>query len=192
MKSEREVFTEAIAVLESLKIPYMIGGSVAAMAYGEPRLTLDMDVVVDMGVEQANSLADSLGPEYYVNLESIQEAVKSKGHFNIIQSEVGIKIDFYVLKADEFSQEEFKRKRREAFDEEKMAVFASPEDIIIKKLEWHKTGESQKHLDDIRGILKFSFERLDLKYLDKWAIKVGVYDIWQKLKIELTAASGQR
>lgn len=184
MKSEREVFSEVISILERLGIPYMIGGSVAAMAYGVPRLTLDMDVIVDMDFEQAKVFASSLGSEYYVSLESIQEAIETRGHFNIIQSEVGIKVDFYVLSEDEFSREEFKRRRKEALDQEKMAVFATPEDTLIKKLEWFKMGESQKHLEDIRGMLKISGGKLDLKYIDKWTIKMGLYDIWQKLKIE--------
>jgi hypothetical protein len=182
MKSEHEVFSEVIDILERLNIPYMIGGSVAAMAYGMPRLTLDMDVIADMSLEQAKVFAGSLGQEYYVSLESIEEAIKTRRHFNIIQSEVGVKIDFYVLNVDEFSREEFKRRRKEAFDEERRAVFATPEDIILKKLEWFKMGESQKHIDDIKGILKVSRDKLDLSYIDKWALKVGVYDIWQKLK----------
>jgi len=184
MKSEHDVFAEVIEILEKLKIPYMIGGSVASIAYGEPRLTLDMDVVVDIGLQQVGSFAGSFGPEYYVSLESIQDAIRNRSHFNIIQSEVGVKVDFYVLNQDTFSQEEFKRKGRQAFDENRTAVFATPEDTIIKKLEWHKMGESQKHLEDIRGILKISSNKLDVKYIDKWSLKLEVFDIWQKLKSE--------
>jgi len=185
MKSAHDVFAEVIAIIERLNVPYMIGGSVAAMAYGEPRLTLDMDVVVDLNLRQAREFSESFGQEYYVSLESVQEAIRNGGHFNIIQSEAGIKIDFYVLGQDEFSKEGFKRKREESFDEERMAVFASPEDTIIRKLEWFKMGESQKHIDDIKGILKISSPKIDLSYIDKWAIKIGVQDIWQKLKNDL-------
>jgi len=178
------VFAEAIAVLERLKIPYMIGGSVAAIAYGEPRLTIDMDVIINLTHPQAKMFAGSFGPEYYISLDSINDAIENRGHFNIIQSEAGVKVDFYVLGQDVFSQEEFKRKRREAFDEETTAFFASPEDIIIKKLEWFKMGESQKHIDDIKGIVKISADKLDIKYIDKWAIKIGVWDSWKKIKDE--------
>jgi len=182
MKAEKDIFAEVIEVLSRLQIPYMIGGSVAAIAYGEPRMTLDMDVVVDITPAQARSLSRSLGPEYYILLESILEAINSQGHFNIIQSEAGVKVDFYIMKKDEFGLSEFKRKRNEAFDENTSAVFASPEDIIIKKLEWFKMGESQKHLIDIKGILKYSKDKLELKYIDKWAAKIGVWETWQKLK----------
>ena len=180
---ERNVFGQVIDILEKLNIPYMIGGSVAAIAYGEARLTLDMDVVVDMNEDQARQFAGSFGQEYYINLDSILDAIKNHGHFNIIQSEKGVKVDFYLLKDEAFDQEEFSRKRKEAFDEQKQAVFASPEDVILKKLEWYKMGESQKHLDDIKGILKLSSSKLDLLYIDKWAVKIGVQDIWQQLKL---------
>lgn len=185
MKTSHDIFSEVIAVIEKLNIPYMIGGSVAAMAYGEPRLTLDMDVVIELNLRQARKFAESFGQEYYVSLESIQEAISNGGHFNIIQSESGIKVDFYVLGQDELSREGFKRKREESFDEERTAVFASPEDTIIRKLEWFKMGESQKHIDDIKGILKISSPKLDLPYIDKWAKIIGVQNIWQKLKNDL-------
>jgi len=165
----------------------MIGGSVASIAYGEPRLTLDMDVVIDLAPPKIKEFAASFGPEYYVNPESINEAVNSSGHFNFIQSEVGIKVDFYVLGKDSFSQTEFSRKKKEAFDENISAFFASPEDVIVKKLEWFKMGESQKHLEDIEGILKISGDKLDLNYIDKWALKNGTHAIWKELKTKLSS-----
>jgi hypothetical protein len=182
---EHDVFGHVISVLERLKIPYMIGGSVAAIVYGEPRLTLDMDVVVDMDANQARQFASSFGQEYYVNLNSILEAIKNRGHFNIIQSEKGVKVDFYLVGEDSFSQEQFSRRHLEAFDEERQAFFSTPEDVILKKLEWFKMGESQKHIDDVKGILKTSGSILDFQYIDKGALKIGVYEIWLKLKNDL-------
>jgi len=179
------VFGYVIQVLEKLNIPYMIGGSVAAIVYGEPRLTLDMDVVIDLKETQAKDFVGQFGPEYYVNFESIIEAIKNKGHFNIIQSEEGLKVDFYVLPDDEFSKSEFSRRREEAFDATRRAVFVSPEDIILKKLEWYKMGQSQKHLDDIRGILAVSAAKLDISYIDSWSQKLGIVDLWQDLKKKL-------
>jgi hypothetical protein len=182
MKSIQTIFAEVLAILESLEIPYMIGGSVAAIAYGEPRLTLDMDVVIDLNSKQASLLAKSFGPEYYVNLESMREAIATHGHFNIIQSECGVKVDFYILKQDDYNLQQFQRRKSESFDENRQAIFSSPEDIILKKLEWYKMGESEKHLTDIAGILKVSRDKLNFDYIDKWATQIGVADTWQKLK----------
>ncbi|MFC1511365.1 hypothetical protein ACFL5U_03160 [Candidatus Margulisiibacteriota bacterium] len=182
MTVQHDIFKFVIDALERLKIPYMIAGSMASIAYGRPRMTLDMDLVVDMKEKDANGFAAAFGGEYYVNLDSVLEAIRTKGHFNIIQSEKGVKIDFYVLPDDDFSREEFARRQKGAFDKEAQADFASPEDVVLKKLEWYKMGESQKHLDDIKGILELSGSKLDMPYIDKWAIKIGVQDIWQKLR----------
>lgn len=179
---ENDVFGYVIGVLEQLNIPYMIGGSLAAIAYGEARLTLDMDVIVEMNKAQAKEFAARFGVGYYVNLESMFEAINTKGHFNIIQSEQGVKVDFYVLHDDDFSRSEFSRKRKEAFSEKQEAVFVSAEDVILKKLEWYKMGHSQKHLEDIKGILRISGPKLDLSYIDTWAAKIGVLDAWKTLK----------
>lgn len=187
MKTARDVFAEVIGILEELTIPYLIGGSVAAIAYGEPRLTLDMDVVIDLAADKADLFSRSFGPEYYVSLESIKEAIKSPGHFNIIQSEAGVKVDFYIMKKDEFGRAEFSRKKKEAFDEKMSAFFASPEDVIVKKLEWFKMGESQKHLEDIKGILKISGEKVDLNYIDQWTLKNGTHAIWEELIAKLSS-----
>lgn len=183
MKSIQTIFSEVLTILEHLDIPYMIGGSVAAIAYGEPRLTLDMDVVIDLTPKQAHLLAKSFGPEYYVSLESIIDAITNQGHFNIIQSECGIKIDFYILKQDEYNRGQFQRRKRESFDKNRQAIFSSPEDIILKKLEWYKMGKSQKHLTDIAGIIKVSRDKINFDYIDKWASQIGVADIWQRLKL---------
>ncbi|MBU0574255.1 MAG: hypothetical protein KKH83_07250 [Candidatus Margulisbacteria bacterium] len=181
MKSEKKIFSEVIGILEKLNIPYMIGGSVASIYYGEPRMTLDMDVVIQLKPEQAKKFSASFGDEYYADLEQMLNAIDVQGHFNIIQSEAGVKVDFYVLKNDAFSQSGFTRKKKESFSEERSAYFASPEDTILKKLEWHKMGGSQKHLEDIRGMLKVSGDVLDKKYIDKWSLKLGVNDVWKKL-----------
>jgi len=182
MSIEHEIFAYVIDVLERLEIPYMIGGSVASIAYGEPRLTLDMDVVVDINKDQAEQFTRSFSREYYVVINSIMEAIKNKSHFNIINSSVGVKVDFYLLEDDEFSRMEFSRKRKEAFDEKKLAVFKSPEDVILKKLQWHKMGGSEKHIEDVKGILRVSGQKLNLAYIDEWAAKLGVHDIWEKAK----------
>jgi hypothetical protein len=181
MKTEQEIFSEVLDKLGKLAVPYMIAGSVAAIAYGEPRMTLDMDLVIDLEPGKVKDFVASFGPEYYVDSGSIKEAIQSRGHFNIIQSEAGIKIDFYLLKDHEHSREEFKRKNQESFDENRTAIFSSPEDVILKKLEWYKMGESQKHLDDIKGILKISGDKLDMRYVEKWVLKIGVQDIWRKI-----------
>ena len=182
MSEQQEVFGSVVDILERLDIPYMIVGSVASMAYGEPRLTLDMDVVIDLMPQQAQALAASFDPQdYYVDLGSVLEAIRVGGHFNIIHSASGLKVDFFLLQRDAFSQSEFARRRREAFDEQRQASFASPEDIILKKLDYYRRGGASKHLEDIKGMLRISGPELDLDYIDRLVRQIGLKDIWQRL-----------
>ncbi len=182
MTSEKEVFPHVLKTLQRLNISYMISGSVASIAYGEPRLTIDMDVVVKIDNDQAKKLSESFDlNEYYVSLSMMLEAIDNKGSFNIIHSPTALKVDFYVLGDDDFSREEFARKQKRSFDKNFEADFATPEDVILKKLEWYKMGESQKHLEDIKGILKISGSKLDFGYLKKWAVKLEVWKILNPL-----------
>ena len=82
---------------------------------------------------------------------------------------------------DTFSKEEFARKQKRPFDKDFEADFATQEDVILKKLEWYKMGESRKHLEDIKGILKISGSKLDFDYLKKWAVKLEVWKILNPL-----------
>ena len=41
-----ELLQRVVEVLEHLQIPYLVTGVIASIAYGEPRLTNDIDVVV--------------------------------------------------------------------------------------------------------------------------------------------------
>src|SRR3989344_4945691 len=108
--TQAEFFRYVIDVLEELNIEYMITGSVASIAYGEPRMTLDMDVVVDMPQEIAKKFCSKFGYDFYADFDMVLEAIQQRGHFNIIHIPSGSKVDFYQVKKDAFDQEAFRRK----------------------------------------------------------------------------------
>ena len=43
---QTDLLRHVVAVVEKLDLPYVLVGSIASGAYGEPRLTRDIDVVV--------------------------------------------------------------------------------------------------------------------------------------------------
>ena len=180
--TQGEFFGYVIEVLEKLNIPYMITGSVASIAYSKARLTLDMDIVTDISPIQARQLAEHFGADFYADADSILEAIRLRGHFNIIHIPSASKVDFYLLKPDPFGREEFSRRQRIAFDDRITASFAKPEDVILGKLDFYLEGKSQKHLDDIRKLLEIQQDSLDISYIEQWAKKKGTYDIWLTLK----------
>lgn len=177
-----EVLQKIIEVFEKLSIPYLVTGSVASMAYGEPRLTNDIDVVADIHLSHIPALMAAFPKEeYYIDEDMIRQAIGQIGQFNIIHPASGLKVDVMIKQNTPFDQSRFKRVRK-IYPGSYSADFASPEDVIIKKMEYYKLGGSEKHLRDITGIIKISGESLDKAYISKWADELGLNEIWEAVK----------
>jgi hypothetical protein len=169
-------FTYVTEVLERLEIPYMVVGGFAAIFYGEPRLTIDVDIVVDMKWIHIDPLVAAFPtPDYYISKEGIQDSLQRCYPFNIFQPTTGAKVDVVPLPDDAFTREAFERRQRMEYDESgHSATFITPEDIIVAKLVAHQKTESDKHLKDARGVLVWQWDTLDLKAVRRSARASGV------------------
>lgn len=168
--------------LDRVGIRYLITGSQATIAYGEPRFTNDIDVVTELDSSRVTEFCAGFPvPEYYVSLAAAQEAVRSRGMFNIIHPESGLKIDVVISKGTPFDDLKLSRGRKIALAKDTLATFISPEDIILKKMEWHRMGGGERHLKDITGVMKVQGEKLDRKYITEQSEKLHVADLWQQL-----------
>lgn len=178
-----DLLKRVVESFESLKISYIITGSVASMAYGEPRFTNDIDIVAEIKEYHIKKLLILFPPEeFYLSEEGISEAIVNNSQFNIIHPESGLKIDVIIKKNTAFDNSRFSRMRHIYPAETFMANFASPEDIIIKKMEYYKEGGSDKHLRDITGILKVSGDIVNRDYIGEWAKRLNLLDIWDLIK----------
>ena len=178
--NQEEFFVAVLKALENCRIPYMIGGSVGAMVYGEPRLTNDIDIIADLQATHVDALLSAFASEaYYVpSAEFVQAIIRRHGMFNIIHVESGSKADIIILKDDHFGRTEFARRARVPFTMGCEAYAASPEDVIVAKLRYYLTGRSEKHLRDIAGMIQISGERLDHSYIEQWVHSLGLGDGW--------------
>jgi hypothetical protein len=175
-----ELLEYAAGKLDSLAIRYFTTGSMASILYGEPRLTNDVDIVVSITPANVNAFCAAFpGDDYYVSEDAIRDAIARYSQFNVIHPGSGLKIDFMVADNSEFNRERFKRTRSFALESGKRVHFASPEDVIVRKLEYFKEGGSEKHLSDIRGILKLCETPIDVEYIEQWATRLGVLAEWQ-------------
>jgi len=181
---QQEFFERVVRGLESLGIPYMVTGSVGAMLYGEPRLTNDMDVVVELPAEAVlRFLALFPPPEFYTPArETMRTEIGRRGQFNVIHSGSGSKVDFIIRKDTAFAREEFARRQVSAFSEGLDCRSATPEDIVLSKLMSYREGGSEKHLRDIGGILRVSDDRIDMTYLAKWVAVLGLTREWDRAR----------
>lgn len=179
---QSELLSYIVHCFEKLDIPYFITGSIASIAYGEPRFTNDIDIVADIKRDHIDEFKDCF-PEgdFYLEKESIRRAVKYQHRFNIIHPASGFKMDIMISKKDSFDHSRFSRIKRLLISENQSANFASPEDVILKKLEYYKQGGSEKHLRDITGILRISGDLINKDYLLIWAEKLNVREIWESV-----------
>jgi hypothetical protein len=163
---------------------YLISGSVAAMLYGEPRVTHDIDLVAFLRAEDAPRLGLIFPPpQFYVPSPAtiIEEIVRERrGHFNLIHTDSGLKADFYTAGRDELHAWAFRHVRRYAIGANTVAL-APPEYVILRKLEYHREGGSEKHLRDIRAMLEVSGDQLDRPALLDWITRLGVETDWQRV-----------
>ncbi len=178
-----ELLQKAVEIFERLHIPYLVTGSVAAMAYGEPRLTNDIDIVAAIHEQHIAGLLEAFpANKFYISDEMIREAIRLHGQFNIIHPSSGLKLDVIIRQDTPFDSSRFKRARRISPAESYEANFAAPEDVIIKKMEYYKAGESEKHLRDITGILKISKNEIDWTYITEWAQRLDLIEIWDAVR----------
>lgn len=175
-----DVFREILEKLEMENIPYMVVGSLSSIVYGEPRMTKDMDIVIDIQAQDADKIEQLFPLEgfYCPPSEVLKSEIVSRGQFNLIHHESGLKIDVMICKQSPHAIEEFKRRQKISFWKNFEAWLATPEDIIIKKMEYFRDGGSEKHLRDIRGILANS--EVNNEYLNDWVLRLGLQEEWLK------------
>ncbi|MGA2296881.1 MAG: hypothetical protein ABSG15_04950 [FCB group bacterium] len=174
---EADVLKDVIAKIHSLDLPYMLTGSWAMSFYTLPRMTRDIDIVIEIYIHDVDKFMEVFSKEYYVEKNAILESIKYRSMFNIIHNLYLVKVDFIVRKNEEYRLNEFKRKKNDIFEGQSLKV-VSIEDLILSKLEWVKVSESEYQKRDIVILLQ---EKYDKDYLITWAKKIGVYDILEKL-----------
>lgn len=163
------VFRRISAALEMTQTPHMLTGSFASSYYEALRSTYDIDFVIAPSFKRLELLVRYLKEhDYYVELRAAVSAYRERSMFNALDNETGWKIDFHLQKLRAFSQEEFRRRKAVTFQGVPLSV-ATPEDVILAKLEWAKMGESHRQLEDAATVLRKQWRALDHEYLIRWA-----------------------
>lgn len=171
--------------LNELKLDYFITGSVAAIVYGEPRLTHVIDIVLEISVSNIGIFIKAFPEEqfYIPPIEIIKNEIErsERGHFNIIHNESGFKADIFLIGNDKFQKWALDNRKQINF-QDSIIYIAPPEYVVIKKLEFYKEGGTQKHIIDIKNILANSSDIINFDFIEKYAAKFAVLDDWHILK----------
>ena len=178
---QAELLDFAAAALEKCGIRYAITGSHASIAYGENRLTNDIDIVLELNPTQLKKLiAEFPSGRFYTSEDGAQYAALHGGQFNIIDNDSIQKIDL-IVPADTNWPDQFAKRLLLSTDTGRKAWFIAPEDLILKKMDFFREGGSDKHLRDIKAMLKISGEKIDLTYITDWATRLGLIEIWNQI-----------
>lgn len=184
MPEEIDVLKLVCNRLENDNFSYMLTGSLAANFYAIPRMTRDIDIVIEICELDIGRFSRIFHDDFYIpNEVSLIEAVNQQSMFNMIHNGFVFKVDFLVRKDSPYRREEFERRRRIDFDGMKIWI-VSPEDLIISKLLWSNNGLSDFQLRDIGNLLA-SVKNLDQKYIDNWVQTFGLDSVYQKVKNQL-------
>jgi hypothetical protein len=167
----KELLNYVCSQLDQHQIPYMISGSVAMSVYTVPRFTRDIDLVVVLQEQDAAILEAIFSKGFYFHRPSVDEEIRRRGFFNVIDDTSGYKIDFVIRKQEPFRYTEFARKRRDiVYGTEAWVV--SVEDLVLSKLIWIQDYQSGQQKMDIEHLI--ADNELDMAYIQHWITQLNL------------------
>lgn len=160
----------------------MLTGSFASSYHGAPRATQDIDLVIAPTAEQLRAFVKLLPQdEFYVDEGAAVEALKFEGQFNLVDMRTGWKVDLIIRKSRPFSREEFDRRTMVELEGEDVPI-ATPEDVLIAKMEWARMGQSTRQIEDAGRMLRVRAQQLDWMYVEHWIRELGLGEEWAAVR----------
>lgn len=179
--------TEEIAVLrlvstrlDDAALVYMLSGSLAMSYYAEPRMTRDIDIVIELNVADADRVTTLFEDQFHCDIDVIRAAVRRQTMFNLIHTELVVKVDFIIRRDAPYRRTEIGRRRRVRLAGFETWIVA-PEDLILSKLVWAKPSRSELQMTDARNLVA-TVEKLDWSYMERWSVELQVVDLLSEVR----------
>ncbi|MCI0657877.1 MAG: hypothetical protein L0170_12510 [Acidobacteria bacterium] len=171
--------------LEACRLRYLVGGSLASSLSGEPRSTMDVDLVVELDEVDIIPLISALGKDFHVDSDLLRRAARERSSANLIHYESSIKVDLFVAGGSPLDREQMDRRLRVGIsaDPNDCLYVYTPEDILLQKLRWYRLGKevSERQWRDCLGVVRVQEKRLDEAYLRRAAGILGVADLLERV-----------
>lgn len=180
MFTELDILKDVTGKFEKLGIKYMLTGSLAMSYYVQPRMTRDIDLVVEIHPGMIGKIEQIFGADYYLSVNSIKDAIENEFIFNLIHTKSSIKVDCIVRKNEQYRVVEFERRKRIQIADFHIFI-VSKEDLIISKLYWIKVGNSEIQKLDVKNLINSGFNE---EYLIIWIKRLDLDKIYETIKNE--------
>ena len=173
MRLEFQTLGEVVKRLTIGNISYMLTGSFALNYYAVPRMTRDIDMVVQLDGGDVDKIMRLFEQDFYVDRDAVFRAIAKRALFNIIHLEHAVKVDFIVKKQIDYEDLKFGRRILATVDGMDLWII-SKEDLIVSKLHWAQASHSEFQLRDVRNLLATGY---DSDYVRQWSETLGVLDL---------------
>ena len=180
MDEQFEFLRSVVERLEAAGIPYMLTGSLALAVWARPRMTRDVDIVIEADERAVQRLVAAFAVDSYASPDAAAEAVKARTMFNVIHIRSLLKADFILRTEEPYERTKFARRRVVDLEGISLAVI-SPEDLILSKLHWARDSASTRQAEDVRLLLR-EVPALDETYLRHWAATLDLVDTLAALR----------
>lgn len=172
--------------LDALRIPNTIGGSIASSFAGEPRSTIDIDIVVALEERHVDALVAALAAEFYIDADALRRAIRTRSSVNLIHQATQLKVDLFVAGGTPLDARQLARRMPVDLGEGRRLHVHPPEDILLQKLRWYRLGGevSDRQWRDVAAIVRVQGARLDREYLRDGAGILGVSDLLERALAE--------
>lgn len=168
--------------LDALGIPHTVGGSLASSFAGEPRSTVDIDIVAAIEERHVDALVAALTAEFYVDAEALRRAVRTRTSANLIQQSTQLKVDLFIAGGTPLDASQLHRRLSVDLGGGRRLFVHPPEDILLQKLHWYRRGGeiSDRQWRDVAGIVRVQGTSLDVAYLRANATTLGIQDLLER------------
>lgn len=177
-----EVALTVVRALDALGIASTVGGSIASSFAGEPRSTVDIDIVAAIEERHIEPLVAILSPAFYLEAEALRRAIRTRTSANAIHQPTLLKVDLFIAGGTPLDLQQLARRQRVTLGEGRTLWVHPPEDILLQKLRWYDLGgrTSDRQWRDVLAIVRVQGERLDRDYLRQHAPVLGVTELLER------------
>lgn len=168
--------------LDALGVAHTVGGSIASSFAGEPRSTVDVDIVAALEERHVEPLVSALSTEFYVDADALRRAIRMRTSTNLIHQATQLKVDLFVAGGTPLDDRQLARRLAVELGDGRRLHVHPPEDILLQKLRWYRRGGevSDRQWRDITAIVRVQGPRLDREYLRDGAGVLGVSDLLER------------